>query len=589
MPRTIDATLPPPPYPPSKDKSTGLCECECDLTDVSKHSILPKPLQIISSSKCHDVPQTVLHQIQSLIDKQNDGVPISTSEEDALDDGFLLCDLRTIQRKLTSWRIMFPRIKPFFALKCNPDCMVAHTLGLENDTCGFDCASIAEIELALAASNNNNQRIVYANPQRAKRDLEQALQLNVGALTFDGIEELHKVKEAYLKRVELCGEHSHTHPPPLPPQMILRLLVPDGHSSVPLGEKFGAPPDRVPELTTEALNLGFDVIGVSFHCGSGCHDADAYGEAIQIAANAMKDINLVIQQWNDEHGNEHESASRVVPKCTLLDIGGGYPGLCGIGSDVQRFSSQPSDFDSFAKTMSSRTATGTSTNIPSIPTTLTNAYDDADETTYKIAKVVTPLINELFPPPATSTTTSGSETSSIEIISEPGRYFVEGAFIYCARIYSAKVDGVDGCGDPNMRMDGSTSSTVSPRTCSRRHYYIAQGVQGLFKDVLLCDETFTPTPLKVVMTTHTNHPHDDEDFKSDSKSDDRPPLLIPSTIHGPSGEEFDIVSKDCMLPELNVGDWLIFDRMGAYTLSIAARNSSLPVRYVLGGAGGGGC
>ena len=35
---------------------------------------------------------------------------------------------------------------------------------------------------------------------------------------------------------------------PLPPQMILRLVVPDGHSSVPLGEKFGAPPDRVEPL-----------------------------------------------------------------------------------------------------------------------------------------------------------------------------------------------------------------------------------------------------------------------------------------------------------------------------------------------------
>ena len=55
-----------------------------------------------------------------------------------------------------------------------------------------------------------------------------------------------------------------------------------------------------------------------------------------------------------------------------------------------------------------------------------------------------------------------------------------------------------------------------------------------------------------------------------------------STVHGPSGT-FDVVAKDCKLPRLKVGDFLIFDRMGAYTLSIGKRDSSLPIRYVVGG------
>jgi diaminopimelate decarboxylase len=85
------------------------------------------------------------------------------------------------------------------------------------------------------------------------------------------------------------------------------------------------------------------------------------------------------------------------------------------------------------------------------------------ETTAKIANIVTPLLDELYP----------VDKSHIQIISEPGRYFVEGAFALCSRIYRVVVD---------------------PES-TRRHYYIAQGVQGVFKDCVLCGESFLPIPL----------------------------------------------------------------------------------------------
>ena len=296
--------------------------------------------------------------------------------------------------------------------------------------------------------------------------------------------------------------------------MILRILVPDSHSSVPLGEKFGASPQRVEMLTEEALKLGFDVIGVSFHCGSGCHDAEAYGTAIRIAKDTIDVIDSVIDRWNNKDGKTRK-------RCTLLDIGGGYPGFDGVGADEHRF-------------------TANSDRRLSLGNGLLRNEDLEDETTFEISKVVSPLIDKLFPP----------DKSPIKVISEPGRYFVEAAFAYCARIYSVKVD-------ENSR---------------DYHYFIAQGVQGLFKDVLLCNESFIPIPLMV----------NDED-RGVSEDIKRPKdVLHDSFIHGPSGEDFDKVSN-CKLPMLRVGDWLIFDRMGAYTLSIAARNRSLPVRYVIGG------
>lgn len=504
MSRTLDATI----YPTDQSYQT------------LQSSKLPEPFQILPNT-CTDLRSTVLHQIHDLIQQQKTR-PLTSQEEDALDDGFMLCDLKTVQRKLKAWHLMFPRIKPFFALKCNPDPMVAGVLGLDPNS-GFDCASIAEIKLALKVTGNNARRTVYANPQRSISDLDQSLSLGVEALTYDGKEELSKVQDAYhrlLQQIREEKEHLDNDDSqlqePLPPQMILRLVVPDGHSSVPLGEKFGAPPDRVEDLVEYALELGLDVIGCSFHCGSGCHDPDAYGSAIKIAKEAIDVVNSVIQRKNQADGGNRG-------ECTILDIGGGYPGLDGFGGDDHRFSAIQNDFDRGVINA--------------------DADTDEDETAYKIAKVVSPLVDELF-----------DTDSRIQIISEPGRYFVEASFAFCARIYSVKVEEMNGI--------------------ERRTYFIAQGVQGLFKDVLLCNETFTPIPLIV----------DEDELEQGiitvKKTEDAD--HVPSTVHGPSGN-FDVVARECMLPKLKVGDFLIFDRMGAYTLSIGKRDSSLPIRYVVGG------
>ena len=131
---------------------------------------------------------------------------------------------------------MFPRIAPFYALKCNPDPMVAAVLA-QFRTCGFDCASVAELELAQTSmqrcsSNSYNSagnegriqegsrhqefRIVYANPQRAEKDLETALSMfdPVPPLTFDGPEELYKIHSAYQKQLDRWHT-SRQHPPKL--------------------------------------------------------------------------------------------------------------------------------------------------------------------------------------------------------------------------------------------------------------------------------------------------------------------------------------------------------------------------------------
>jgi ornithine decarboxylase len=450
-----------------------------------------------SPSLIRDLPPTVTNlvdcarnEIQSLESlSAATAKQMNEEEEDALDDGFLVCDLAVVQRKLQVWNQMFPRVAPYFALKCNPDLQVAKELGCgsPNIKCGYDCASLMELKIAKQYVAMDTSGVVYANPQRAEQDLEQALQLGVTALTFDGPEELRKIQKSAAK-LKLD---------PRELDLILRILVPDAHSSVPLGEKFGAPPNAIQPLAEEAKSLGLKVMGVSFHCGSGCHDPAAYVQALKLAREAMDIINGVMDE-----------------PCTLLDMGGGYPGWDGRGGDEGRFSGK---------------AVLQATNGDNLT---------VQECTKDIAEAAVPVLDELFP---------ASEIP--HILSEPGRYFVEAAFGLASRITKARTD------ENNIR-----------------HYNIGHGVQGVFKDVILCEENFPPIPLSMSKTNFT-----------ENNNEGSTPTLLPSMVHGPGGDEYDIVCPDCQLPELQVGDWLVFDRMGAYTISIASRTGRPVIRYVRGG------
>ena len=440
------------------------------------------------------------HQIQRLEQQKS----WTTAEEDALDDGFFLCDLQTVQAKLDVWRRhLFPSVKPFYALKCHPDPMVAAILGRQHSTgpavtaAGFDCASIAEIQLALASTAHDTRQIIYANPQRAEDALEQALQLGVRVLTFDGAEELYKVQRIYTERIMT---NSQVDSNSVPPQMVLRILVPDEHSSVPLGEKFGAPPDQWINLMQLAVDLHLPVVGVSFHCGSGNHDPASYVQAIRLAKEALETIERV----------------QATPKPWLLDIGGGYPGFDGCGGDDNRFTHRE----------------GRAGMEPIVRSS--NGQSSKDDSTAQIAQAVTPFLNELF----------AHKMKELHFVAEPGRYFVEAAFALCSRIYKVKA-----VHDENDQV--------------HYHYFIAHGVQGVFKDILLCGESFTPQALPIVSA---------EKLCTD---------VFASTVHGPSGHDYDVVCPTVTLPRLDVGDWLIFDRMGAYTFSIASRSGQPPVRYVV--------
>mmetsp|Transcript_26932 Transcript_26932/g.46415 ORF Transcript_26932/g.46415 Transcript_26932/m.46415 type:complete len:524 (+) Transcript_26932:272-1843(+) len=453
---------------------------------------------------------------------------VTTAENE---DAFYVVNLAQVTSRHLEWARLFPRVKPFYAVKCNPDVAVIRLLAYLG--AGFDCASQAEISSVLDCGVDPS-RIIFANPCKAAPQLRFAKAANVMTMTFDNAAELHKI-HSMLPEADL----------------VLRIYTEDSHSVIPLGAKFGAPIEECPNLLALARQLGLNVVGVSFHVGSGCYSTDAFVAAVK-TARSIFDI-----------------AEATGHNFTLLDIGGGFPGS-NLGTDGISFSS--------------------------------------------IAEVLNPLLDELFPP-------------SVRIIAEPGRYYVCAAYTLAVSVFGRRRYRLSGTAEPasenletskvcnnffapdyDMPYTCPSPSSVGTSSASRvsspvsfdnttgssddgdidftsvtdeeypkisvvattttpilptdesvfYHYSISDGVYGSFKDKLLLNAAFVP---KVVQ----------------SATSGKSPHVFRSSIFGPTNDSLDCVAQDIFLPELKVGQWLFFEEMGAYTVSLASQFNGFSV------------
>lgn len=91
-------------------------------------------------------------------------------------------------------------VEPFYAMKCNPDPVIVKLLATLG--CGFDCATMGEINLVLNELGDNlsfkpkglqANKLVYANPAKFINHLEFATNNGVKMTVFDGEDELYKL------------------------------------------------------------------------------------------------------------------------------------------------------------------------------------------------------------------------------------------------------------------------------------------------------------------------------------------------------------------------------------------------------------
>jgi len=233
---------------------------------------------------------------------------------------------------------------------------------------------------------------------------------------------------------------------------VLRIRADDPAAICQLGIKFGCSVTDGYQLLHTAWDLGLEVVGVSFHVGSGCQTPSAYQEALEMAADIF------------------EYSKRVGYHFSLLDIGGGFPGT-----------------------------------------------RDSQDLFRRVTGAINQGLEKHF-----------SALPGLKIIAEPGRYFACSTHMLAVNIISKR-----------MAEEHPSKSFM---------YYVNDGVYGSFNCILY--DHVTPTP--AVLEDHPpSSPHYD------------------TSIWGPTCDGLDKIC-DMTLPELDQGDWLYFDNMGAYTVSASS-------------------
>ncbi|GAB6030671.1 hypothetical protein CHUAL_007527 [Chamberlinius hualienensis] len=362
------------------------------------------------------------------------------------EEPFIVCDLSDIVRKHKLWKVSLPRVEPFYAVKCNHNPAVLEILATLGT--GFDCASKGEIQKILGMGIDNS-RIIYANPCKTPSFMRFAASKQVHLMTFDNVDELHKVKE-------FCPEA----------KMVVRIMV-AGKARCPLGLKFGIEKEGAFELLNVAKEMGIDVVGVSFHVGSGCEDVQSFHRALKDAREVFDFAEMIGYKFN------------------LLDIGGGYPGS-----------------------------------------------EDSPVSFGDMVTVINKGLDEFFP-----------DGEGVRIIAEPGRFFVASAFTL----------GVSVIAKREVRSKETEETSFM--------YYVNDGVYGTFSNTIGDHAVVSGTPLKDM----SNKP------------------VSTCTIFGPTCDSFDKIIENILMPELEVGDWLVFKDMGAYSICTASSFNGFqitPLHYI---------
>ena len=204
------------------------------------------------------------------------------------DQPFFIVNLKEVIKKINLWREKLPTVEPFYAVKCNPDDIIIRlmsSMGL-----GFDCASKNEIARVVSAGAMP-EKIIFANPCKMTEQIKYARSNDIDMMTFDSSHELYKIK-LY-------------HPSA---KLIIRIQTDDSKSRCKFNCKFGVSLDQVKDLLHQAKFMELDIVGVSFHVGSGCEDPNVY-------YSALTDCKKVYDMGK-EFGFE----------LNTIDIGGGFPG-----------------------------------------------------------------------------------------------------------------------------------------------------------------------------------------------------------------------------------------------------------------------
>lgn len=157
----------------------------------------------------------------------------------------------------------------------------------------------------------------------------------------------------------------------------------------------------------------------------------------------------------------------------------------------------------------------------------------------QVESAVRPLLDAYFSP-----------LSGVQVLAQPGSFYVASAFRLAVNVIGKKV--------VTRHWDSLAQGENNEDT--EFLYYMNEGVYGPFSHKLLGNSIAAPSVHKHTLCAEE--------------------AVYPSSLWGPSLDQLDTVVERCLLPELGVGDWLLFSNMGACGLEEFA-SSQLPVYYTV--------
>jgi len=172
----------------------------------------------------------------------------------------LVVDLDVVRDNFRGFEKALPDSKIYYAVKANPAPEILRLLAQLGSA--FDCASVAEIEMAMNAGAPA-ARISFGNTIKKERDVARAFELGVRLFAVDCVEEVEKIARAAPGSRVFC-----------------RVLTDGEGAEWPLSRKFGCVPAMAIDVLRQARALGLDAYGVSFHVGSQQTDLSAWSRAL---------------------------------------------------------------------------------------------------------------------------------------------------------------------------------------------------------------------------------------------------------------------------------------------------------------------
>ncbi|MBN9433666.1 MAG: type III PLP-dependent enzyme [Bosea sp.] len=199
----------------------------------------------------------------------------------------LVVDLDVVRENYLAFAHAMPDTRIFYAVKANPAPEILRLLASLGSN--FDCASVAEIDMALAAGATPD-RISFGNTIKKERDIAAAFERGISLYSVDCEVEVEKVARAAPGMRVFC-----------------RILCDGAGAEWPLSRKFGCEPEMAVGVLEHAHRLGLHAYGISFHVGSQQGNTEAWDGALASAAGIFGTL-----------------AERGI-QLSMVNLGGGFP------------------------------------------------------------------------------------------------------------------------------------------------------------------------------------------------------------------------------------------------------------------------